>query len=99
MIVCLTPDARADLVAIGDDIARERPRRAANFIAEMRSRCGELVELRSAFPLVIRYGYCDVRHRAHGSCQIFYRVVSDPVERVDVLHIVRGARGFESLLF
>jgi toxin ParE1/3/4 len=99
MIVCLTPDAQADLAAIGDDIARERPRRAANFIAEMRSRCGELVDMRSAFPLVTRYGYCDVRHRAHRNCQIFYRVVSDPMERVDVLHIVRGARGFESLLF
>jgi hypothetical protein len=55
--------------------------------------------MKSAFPLVARYGHCDVRHRTHGNCQIFYRVVSDPMERVDVLHITRAGWNHAGLLF
>ena len=99
MIVCLTPDAQADLVEIGGDIARERPRRAMRFIAEMRGRCSELVDVKSAFPIVARSGHGDVRQRVHGSHQIFYRIVDDPVERIDVLHITRAKWNYAGLLF
>jgi toxin ParE1/3/4 len=99
VIVRLTPDAEADLEAIGDYIARDNPRRAMTFIAELRDKCNGLAEMALAFPLVPRYERYGVRHRVHGNYQIFYRVIGGPIEWIDVLHIVHGARNYAAILF
>ena len=52
-----------------------------------------------AFPLVPRYERHGVRHRAYGNYQIFYRVVGDPPARIDILHVLHGARDYASILF
>jgi plasmid stabilization system protein ParE len=39
-----------------------------------------------------------VRHRSHGRYQIFYRVVGQP-ERIDVIHVLHGARDYAAILF
>jgi plasmid stabilization system protein ParE len=40
-----------------------------------------------------------VRHRVHGNYQIFYRVLGQPTERIDVIHVLHGARDFAAILF
>lgn len=97
MLVRLLPDAEADLEAIGDYIARDNPMRAMTFIAELRDKCSSLADTPQGFPLVPRYEHYGVRHRVHGRYQIFYRPVGDPVVRIDILHIIHGARDYASL--
>lgn len=99
MIVRLTPLAEAELEAIADYIARDNPRRALSFVQELRERCLSLAEMPLAFPLVPRYADRGIRHRVHGNYQIFYRVVGDPPERIDVLHVLHSARNYAALLF
>lgn len=99
MIVRLTPLAEAELEAIADYIARDNPRRALSFVQELRERCLSLAEMPLAFPLVPRYDDRGIRHRVHGNYQIFYRVVGDPPERIDVLHVLHSARNYAALLF
>lgn len=99
MIVRLLPGAEADLEAIGDFIARDNPLRAMTFIAELRDKCESLAEMPFAFPLVPRYEHQNVRHRAYGRYQIFYRNIGDPIARIDILHITHGARNYAALLF
>ena len=99
MIVRLLPDAEADLETIGDYIARDNPMRAISFIAELREKCAGLAGMPLSFPLVPRYEQRDVRHRVYGNYQIFYRVVGNPVERIDILHILHSARNYAAILF
>lgn len=98
MIVRILPVARAELEAIGDYIARDNPRRAVSFVRELRDKCLSLADMPLAFPLVPRYEDHGVRHRVHGRYQIFYRVVGQS-ERVDVIHVLHGARDYASILF
>lgn len=98
MIVRILPAAEAELEAIGDYIARDNPRRALSFVLEMRDKCMSLADMPLAYPLVPRYEDCGVRHRVHGSYQIFYRVTGQP-ERIDVIHILHSARDVAAILF
>ena len=96
MIVVLTDAARADLVAIGRYIKADNPRRAESFVAELELRCHQLGTMPKAFPLVPRHEQTGVRRRAYRDYLIFYREARD---RVEVLHILHGARDCETLLF
>ncbi len=40
-----------------------------------------------------------MRHRVHGKYHLFYRTVGNPIERIDILHIVHGARDYVAILF
>jgi toxin ParE1/3/4 len=97
--VRLTPLAEAELAAIADYIARDNPRRALSFVRELRERCLSLGRVPLSFPLVRRYEERGVRHCVHGHYQIFYRTAGDPVERVDVLHVLHSARNYAAILF
>ena len=99
MIVRLSPGAEADLETIGDTIARDNPHRAVTFVAELRDKCNSLADMPLGYPLVPRYEHRGVRHRVHGNYQIFYRTAGKPIERVDILHIIHGARNYAVLLF
>jgi toxin ParE1/3/4 len=99
MIVRILPAAESELEAIGDYIARDNPRRAVSFVRELRDKCLNLADMALAFPLVLRYEDRGVRHRVHGNYQIFYRVVSEPAERIDIIHVLHGARDFAAILF
>jgi len=48
------------------------------------------------FPLVPRYEATGVRRRGHGDYLIFYRVEA---EKVIILHILHGARNYNTILF
>lgn len=96
MIVVLTAEAEADLERIGDYIARDDPRRAASFVAELIDRCERLAATPDAYPLVPRYTAGGIRRRVHGKYLIFYRVAS---ERIEILHVLNGAQDYERILF
>ncbi|SAK98625.1 plasmid stabilization system protein [Caballeronia temeraria] len=98
MIVRILPGAEAGLEAIGDYIARDNPRRALSFVWELRDKCMSLADMPLAYPLVPRYEHRGVRHRVHGSYQIFYRVTGQP-ERIDVIHVLHSARDIAAILF
>jgi len=94
--VFLTDAAVTDLEAIGDWIAADSPARAAAFIALLRERCLQLGDTPLAFPLVPRYERWEVRRRPVGDYLIFYRIHQT---RVEILHVLHGARDYQSLLF
>lgn len=96
MIVRLAAEAERDLEAIGDRIAEDDPQRALSFVQEIRAHCLALRDFPERFPLVPRYERYGVRHRAHGNYLIFYRVET---EAVVVLHILHGAMDYAGLLF
>jgi toxin ParE1/3/4 len=62
----------------------------------LRSRCRKLVATPLAYPLVPRYEANGIRRIVHGSYLIFYRIDSD---RVINLHVLHGAMNYEALLF
>lgn len=96
MKLVLTDEAKADLARIGDRIAKDSPARAIAFIDELERRCLQLTGLPRAYPLVPRHENSGVRRRPYKDYLIFYRVRSDVVE---VLHILHGAQDYEPLLF
>ena len=96
MIVIITDEAQADLWRIGEYIALDNPRRAETFVDELEARCLALGDMPRAFPLVPRYEDSGVRRRPHGNYLIFYRVGSNSV---DVLHVIHSAQDYEAILF
>ncbi|WP_457151541.1 type II toxin-antitoxin system RelE/ParE family toxin [Mesorhizobium sp. P5_C1] len=91
-----TSQAEADLEAIGDHIALDNPFRAITFIQELRRDCMELRAMPERYPLLEPHRSTGIRRRVHGNYLIFYRVGSDTVE---ILHILHGAMDLGAILF
>lgn len=98
MIVVLTDEAEADLERIGDYIVQDNPRRAVSFVGDVLECCKRLAETPRGCPLVPRYRHTGVRRRPYGEYLIFYRL-NEADERIEVLHILNGARDYEAILF
>jgi len=96
MRVVVSAAASAELEAIGDFIAKDNPARALTFVLELREACETLVDAPERFARVPRYEHLGIRRRVHGNYLIFYRTGRDVVE---VLHVLHGARDYESILF
>lgn len=96
MIVELSVEAEDDLERIGDHIARDNPARAISFLGELRAKCLGLANFPERFALVPRYEDHGLRHRAHGNHLVFYRVET---EKVVVIHILHGAMDYAAILF
>ena len=96
MKVVLAQAAIDDLIAIGRYIAKDSPARAETFVQELEQTCLELADAPHAFALLSHRENKDVRRRVYGNYLIFYRV---GVDRIDVIHILHGARDYESRLF
>ena len=95
MKVRLSSEARQDLIAIGDYIARDNPARARSFIKELTDKCAGLAGMPLGYALVPRYEAKGIRRCVHDNYQVFYRVDGDAIFVVRVLH---GARDYEALL-
>lgn len=80
--------AERDIEEIGDYIARDNPRRAVTFIAEIRERCGHIVQFPHGAPARPALGR-GVRCVVFGRYLIFYVVRGRMIEIRRVLH---GAR-------
>ncbi len=96
MKVVFSDAAEADLEDIGDYIAKDNPRRALTFVRELRSVALRLGDMPRVLPLVPRYEHYGIRRRPSGNFLIFYRIEG---EQVFIVHILHGARDYESLLF
>ena len=95
MIVELTAEAERDLETVGDWIAGNNPAVAERFVNELLAACLALADFPERFPLVPRYERHGIRHRVHGNYLIFYRVESD---KVVVVHVLHGAMDYSGLL-
>ena len=96
MKVLFAPTAKLDLREIGQRIRAENPARAISFINELVDRCLSLAQLPRRYPVVPRYEHSGIRRAIHGEYLIFYRVCP---ESVDIVHVLRGARDYEAILF
>jgi toxin ParE1/3/4 len=93
--VRLSAEARQDLIAIGDYIARDNPARALSFVKELAETCANLAAMPRAWPILPRYEAQAIRRRVHGNYQVFYRI---DAEHISIIRILHGARDFEALL-
>ncbi|WP_318013143.1 type II toxin-antitoxin system RelE/ParE family toxin [Mesorhizobium sp. BH1-1-4] len=91
-----TRRAEADLAAIGDYIALHNPFRAVTFIQELRRDCKELCTMPERYPLFERHRSSSIRRRVHGSYLIFYRVGTETLE---IVHILHGAMDLGTISF
>jgi plasmid stabilization system protein ParE len=96
VIVVITAEAEADLEQIAAYVAEQSSRGALNLMRQLRERCETLTDAPRGYPLVPRYEHLGIRRRPFGRFLIFYRVGDDAIE---VVHILHGARDYESLLF
>ena len=96
MNVVLTAEAEADLIATGEFIRPHNPARAATYVQELLSRWFQLADMPRTYPLVPRYERHGIRRCVHEEYLIFYRVGPD---RIEVIHILQGARDYEPLPF
>lgn len=96
MKVAITDSAKLDLIGIGDYIRPHNPERAASFVEELLDHCQALADLPHRHPLVPRYEHHGIRRCVHADYLIFYRVGT---ELIEVVHILHGALDYESLLF
>jgi len=93
--VHLTEQARLELIEIGEWIERDSAVSAAAFVEELYQACMSLGPMPRAFPLVPDKPSRKIRKRVYGDYLIFYTVKS----RVNVLHILHGARDYRPILF
>jgi plasmid stabilization system protein ParE len=96
VIVVLTPEAEFDLETIAQYIARDSVATALSFVHELGEKCLALAEAPRGYPLVPRYEHLGIRRRPFGNYLIFYRIGTEAIE---VVHILHGARDYELLLF
>ncbi len=96
MRVVFSEQAKAGLREIALYIARDNKARAQTFVRELRAKAQDIGTMPRAFPLVPRYEHYAIRRRPFRDYLIFYRIEDD---RVSIIHILHGARDYETLLF
>ena len=92
-----SPYAERDLEEIGDYIARDNPRRAISFIAELRERCLSIVQTPYGFPAREELG-SGIRMATFGRYLIFYRV-DESMDKVRIERILHAARDIDEDFF
>jgi plasmid stabilization system protein ParE len=88
--------AKADLLQIGDRIAKDSPVRSLSFVDDLEQRCHRPTSMPEAYQLIPGFEDRGVRRVPYGNYLIFYRVIEDAIE---VLHVLHGARDYEAILF
>lgn len=85
MRLVFLPSAITDLESIGDFIARDNPRRARNFVVELRQQCNKIAANPAAYRSRPELAE-DLRSCAYGNYAIFFVVESDALLIVRILH-------------
>ena len=96
MKVIFAPTAKLDLQHIARDIRETNPARAISVVNELVDFCLSLEQMPRRFPFVPRYEHSGIRRAVRDDYLIFYRVCP---ESVDIVHVLHGARDYESILF
>ncbi len=95
MKVRITRQAEADLEAIAEWIGRDNPGRAISFVVELLAKCQSLSEFPDRFPVHRKLRGRLVRKMSHrGYVILYFRLAG----RVEIVHVVHGARDVEALL-
>lgn len=92
-----SPLAERDLEEIGDYIARDNPKRALSFIAEIRDRCFLIMQMPYGSPLRESLGV-GVRVVPFGRYMIFYTVHED-ADKIRIERILHTARDIDPGFF
>jgi plasmid stabilization system protein ParE len=96
MRVVWTAAAQDDLAEISDYIAADNPARAVSFINEIVDAGEAIADMPRAFPLVPQLEHRAVRRRIYGRYLIFFRIESEDLQ---ILHVVHAARDYVRALF
>lgn len=88
MKLAFSAGADDDLTDIALYIARDSPRRARTFVAELRQWCEGLVQHTDRYPLMTEYG-AGIRRAPYGFYGVYYSVHPD---HVLIEHVVHSAR-------
>ena len=88
MRVTLSGDSEKDLLDIALEIARDSPRPARSYIAEIRAACLSLAHHPERFPVVIDDPE-PLRRIVHGSHLIFYAIRHDHIRISRIIHSAR----------
>jgi plasmid stabilization system protein ParE len=94
MRVIITAEAENDLRSIAGHVAEDSPADALKLVAELRAACEGLADFPGRFPVAPGFESLGVRRRLVGNYLIFYRIDTD---RVVVIHILHGARDYMEL--
>ena len=86
------PAAITDLEEIGDYIARDNPRRAASFVAELRSQCVKLTRSPEGYRLRPELGD-GIRSCAYGNYVIFF---TEDGRLLRIIRVLHGAMDIEA---
>ncbi len=97
MRVVYTVQSRDDLRELGDWIAKDSPRRAQSFIADLRQKCRGLSDYPARFPVIAERREVSVRRLVHGDYVILFSIEEKP-EAVVILRVAHGARDYDKLL-
>jgi toxin ParE1/3/4 len=95
-LVVVAETAEDDLKVILDYVALESPLRAERMAARLEQAVADLADSAMRYAEMPVNDPRNVRRRVVGSYAIYYRVEGS---RVDVLHILHGARDAKKLLF
>lgn len=87
-----TRQARADLRAIREHIARNAPATARAYVRKLRSKVGRLKQFPFSGEVVPEIGREDLREVLLGNYRIIYRLSES---RVDILAVFHGSRIFD----
>jgi toxin ParE1/3/4 len=89
--VVLSDDALADLQSIGDEIAKQNPKRAATFSDDLVIACLSLGDFPERCLLIAKLGP-DVRRLLHGEYGIYFRIRGNIIQVSRILHGRRRIR-------
>lgn len=95
-LVFITAEAQRDLVEINAYLRREAPFQADDVLERLDRSCDDLAVHAMAFPLLPGRENRSVRRRVVYPYNVLYRVRED---RVEILHVLHGARDVDRLLF
>ena len=88
MKVVFSGPGEADLESIGDEIARDNPRRSHTFVRELRAVALSIVRYPRRFPVAFD-GSEPLRRAVHGNYLIFYVIRADHIHISRILHSAR----------
>lgn len=89
MKVHWTPEARVQLAGIHSYIAQESPLIAKQVIQRIASRCGQLAELPYSGHKLRDFNRDDIRELLSRPYRIIYRIQSDQIDILSVMHYRR----------
>ena len=91
MKVILSPRSERDLEEIADFIARDSPRSAIRFIADLRATCEKLADAPLGYEVQLQLDP-SIRRAVHGRYLVFYSVNPDRVRVERILHAARDLK-------